>query len=435
MNTQRVTVIGAGLAGVEAALQLARRGVPVRLVEMKKIRKSPAHNREDFAELVCSNSFRSDSLENAAGVLKVELRLLGSAVMAAADASAVPAGSALAVDRENFSARLTDTVRTHPLIEVIDEEATRIPDGPVIIATGPLTSDALFAAIRELTGEDALYFFDAAAPIIEAESIDMTKAYFKSRYDKGEAAYINCPMTRGEYDAWYDALMQAETVPVKDYEMKVFEGCMPFEEMAKRGKETLLYGPMKPVGLETPDGSRPHAVVQLRRDDAAATLYNIVGFQTHLTFPEQRRILRMIPGLENVRIARYGVMHRNSFINAPRILDAFYRVKKDPRIMIAGQLSGVEGYVESVGSGLVAGVTMARIVRGMSPIVFPTVSVLGAHARYLAESNPTDFQPMNANFGLFPPLETKQRKYQRKTMYAERAIASIRTLIGEGILD
>ncbi|HAQ57049.1 MAG TPA: methylenetetrahydrofolate--tRNA-(uracil(54)-C(5))-methyltransferase (FADH(2)-oxidizing) TrmFO [Acholeplasmatales bacterium] len=435
MTSPFVTVIGAGLAGVEAAYQLARRGIRVRLVEMKKIKKSPAHMLDGFAELVCSNSLGSDSLQNANGILKEELRLLGSIVIKIADEVRVPAGSALAVDRLGFSERLTAAIRSEPLIEIIDAEATSIPDGHVIIATGPLTSDAMFEALQKLTGEDTLYFYDAAAPIVEFDSIDMSKAYFKSRYDKGEATYINCPMTKAEYDMWYDELVKAECVEAKEFELKVFEGCMPFEEMAKRGRETLLYGPMKPVGLEIAHEKRSHAVVQLRRDNAAATLYNIVGFQTHLTFPEQRRILRMIPGLENARFARYGVMHRNSFLNAPKILDRYYRVKTTPRIYIAGQLSGVEGYVESVGSGLAAALNMARQIRGWDPIAFPDESVIGALARYLANTAISDFQPMNANFGLFPPLETRTQRQQRKTIYGERALAAIRQMIGDGILD
>ncbi|MDP3129719.1 MAG: methylenetetrahydrofolate--tRNA-(uracil(54)-C(5))-methyltransferase (FADH(2)-oxidizing) TrmFO [Bacillota bacterium] len=435
MTSPFVTVIGAGLAGVEAAYQLARRGIRVRLVEMKKIKKSPAHMLDGFAELVCSNSLGSDSLQNANGILKEELRLLGSIVLKIADEVRVPAGSALAVDRLGFSELLTAAIQSEPLIEIVDAEATSIPEGHVIIATGPLTSDAMFEALQKLTGEDALYFYDAAAPIVEFDSIDMSKAYFKSRYDKGEATYINCPMTKAEYDMWYDELVMAECVEAKEFELKVFEGCMPFEEMAKRGRETLLYGPMKPVGLEIAHEKRSHAVVQLRRDNAAATLYNIVGFQTHLTFPEQRRILRMIPGLENARFARYGVMHRNSFLNAPKILDRYYRVKTTPRIYIAGQLSGVEGYVESVGSGLAAALNMARQIRGWDPIAFPDESVIGALARYLANTAISDFQPMNANFGLFPPLETRTQRQQRKTIYGERALAAIRQMIGDGILD
>ncbi len=435
MSYPQVTVVGAGLAGVEAAYQLAIRGIPVQLVEMKKIKKSPAHHLDGFAELVCSNSFRSDSLENAAGLLKAELRELGSIVMQVADATAVPAGSALAVDRIGFSERLTELIRSNPEITVVDAEATAIPDGPVILASGPLTSDALFAAIHTLTGEDALYFFDAAAPIIEFDSIDMNKAYFKSRYDKGEATYINCPMTEAEYDRWHREVLTAECVVTKAFEWKVFEGCMPFEEMARRGRLTLAYGPMKPVGLETADGKRPFAVVQLRQDDAAASLYNIVGFQTHLTFPEQRRILRMIPGLENAVFARYGVMHRNAFINAPKIIDEHYSMKKDPRIFFAGQLSGVEGYIESVGSAMVAALNMARFVRNMPPLTFPPVTAIGSQAKYLATAAPASFQPMNANFGLFPPLGFSHRHHDRRTLYAERALAAIRLLKKEGSLE
>lgn len=435
MNPSTVIVVGAGLAGVEAAYQLARRGIPVRLLEMKKLRRTPAQHADGFAELVCSNSLGNDSTDTANGVLKEELRILGSLVVRIADETRVPAGSALAVDRTRFSERLTDVIRSHPLIEVVDEEATSIPDGWTIIATGPLTSDAMFAALNAFTGEDALHFFDAAAPIVEFDSIDMTKAYFKSRYDKGDATYVNCPMTASEYAAWYDELIRAECVPIREFELKVFEGCMPFEEIARRGPQTLVYGPMKPVGLELKGEKRPYAVVQLRQDDAAATLYNIVGFQTHLTFPEQRRIIRMIPGLENARFARYGVMHRNAFLNAPKVLDRYYRVKRDPRVFVAGQLAGVEGYVESVGSGMVAAVNMARVVRGLPPIAFPEESVLGAQARYLATTSPADFQPMNANFGLFPPLETRQMRQERKHIYAARAIASIRAMIGDGILD
>ncbi|HRY77181.1 MAG TPA: methylenetetrahydrofolate--tRNA-(uracil(54)-C(5))-methyltransferase (FADH(2)-oxidizing) TrmFO [Candidatus Izemoplasmatales bacterium] len=429
MNDSPVHVIGAGLAGVEAAHQLAHKGIPVYLHEMKKIRKSPAHQSESFAELVCSNSFRSDSIDNAVGLLKEELRLCGSLVMQAADATRVPAGSALAVDRSAFSEWLTRAIRSNPLIQVIDEEVTAIPDGFVILATGPLTSDALFAALRQKTGIDTLYFFDAAAPIVEADSIDTTIAYRKSRYDKGEATYLNCPMTKAEYDAWYEELIRAECVIPKEYELKVFEGCMPFEEMARRGKETLLYGPMKPVGLEKPDGSRPYAVVQLRQDNLSASMYNLVGFQTHLTFPEQRRILRMIPGLQNAEIIRYGVMHKNTFLNAPLILNEQYQMKNDFRVFVAGQLSGVEGYVESVGSGMVAALNMANLVRKMPLVTFPTVTALGAHAHYLAHTEPAFFQPMNINHGIFPPIPGKHQKRTRKSLFAERSLAALRSLL------
>jgi methylenetetrahydrofolate--tRNA-(uracil-5-)-methyltransferase len=435
MSIPFVTVIGAGLAGVEASYQLAKRGISVKLYEMKKVKKSPAHKLDTFAELVCSNSLRSDSLENAAGLLKEELRMLDSLVMKAAQATQVPAGSSLAVDRTEFSRFLTAATKSNPLIEVIDEEVTAIPSGYVIIATGPLTSDALFAAIKKLTGEDTLYFFDAAAPILEAETIDMNVAYLKSRYDKGEATYINCPMTRTEYDLWYDELMKAECVVPKDFEMKVFEGCMPFEEMAKRGKETLLYGPMKPVGLEKPDGSRPYAVVQLRQDNLSASLYNIVGFQTHLTFPEQVRIIRMIPGLAIAKIVRYGVMHKNTFINAPKIINEHYQVKAEPRIFFAGQLSGVEGYLESTGSGMIAGINMAKLVKNQPLLTFPPVSALGSQAHYLANTDPRYFQPMNVNHGIFPPLTGKHPKKDRKRLYADRSIQAIKAMTEAGLLD
>jgi methylenetetrahydrofolate--tRNA-(uracil-5-)-methyltransferase len=431
----QVTVIGAGLAGVEASHQLARRGIPVKLYEMKKIKNNPAQHSEGFAELVCSNSLRSDSLENAVGLLKEELRRLDSLVLRAAEATRVPAGSALAVDRTAFSEYLTREIRNHPLIEIVEEEVLEIPEGYVIIATGPLTTDALFGAIKRMTGEDTLYFFDAAAPIIETDSIDMNIAYFKSRYDKGEATYLNCPMTRAEYDHWYEELLHAECVVPKEFEMKVFEGCMPFEEMAKRGRETLLYGPMKPVGLERPDGSRPYAVVQLRQDNLSASMYNVVGFQTHLTFPEQQRILRMIPGLENAKIFRYGVMHKNTFLNAPKILNACYQFKADPRIFFAGQLSGVEGYVESVGSAMIAALNMANLVRGKALHPFPETTALGAQAFYLAHTDPKDFQPMNVNHGIFPPILDKHSKRIRKSLFAERSLQALKEMMEAGLFD
>ncbi len=427
MNRKQVHVIGAGLAGVEAAYQLAKRGIPVLLHEMKPHQKSPAHSLDSFAELVCSNSFRSDSMENAAGVLKAELRLLDSIILRAADLFRVPAGSALAVDREQFSAYLTEQIAKHPLITVIAEEVVAIPDEPTILATGPLTTAPLFAALQKKTGAESLYFFDAAAPIVELESINLDIAYYKSRYDKGEATYLNCPMTKEQYDAWFDALIAAECVVPKEFEMKVFEGCMPFEEMARRGRETLLYGPMKPVGLRTPDGNRPYAVVQLRQDNLLKTLYNVVGFQTHLTFPEQRRILRMIPGLENVSIVRYGVMHKNTFVNAPTLLNETYQLRNHPDLFIAGQLFGVEGYVESVGSGMVAGINMARRILGLSPAVFPRETAIGVQAHYLANAEPELFQPMNINFGLFVPLAEDTYKSARKRKYAERALTALTT--------
>lgn len=355
--------------------------------------------------------------------------------MKAAEATKVPAGSSLAVDREAFSDYLTEATKNNPLIQIFDEEVTKIPEGYVIIATGPLTSEGLFSSIKEMTGEESLYFFDAAAPIIERESINTDIAYFKSRYDKGEATYINCPMTEPEYDHWYSELINAETVKQKEFELKVFEGCMPFEEMARRGKEVLLFGPMKPVGLEKPDGTRPYAVVQLRQDNLAASMYNIVGFQTHLTFPEQTRIIRMIPGLENARFFRYGVMHKNSFINAPKIINEHYQVKNNPRVFIAGQLSGVEGYVESTGSGLLAGMNMARLVQNRELIDFPTVTALGSQAYYISHCNPHDFQPMNANHGIFPIIEGKHSKRERHMLFATRSIEAIKQMMGAGLFD
>lgn len=435
MQELKATVVGAGLAGVEAAWQLAKRGIAVDLYEMKKHAKSPAHSMTSFAELVCSNSLRSDSLENAVGVLKEELRRMDSIVMKAADMTRVPAGSALAVDRIAFSETLTGWIRNHPLIRVIDEEVEKVPTSPVILATGPLTSPRLYDSLRAFTGREYLYFFDAAAPIVELDSINLDVAYFKSRYDKGEATYLNCPMTKDEYDRWYEELIKAECVVPKDFEMKVFEGCMPFEEMAKRGKETLLYGPMKPVGLRTPKDERPYAVVQLRQDNLIGTLYNVVGFQTHLTFPEQKRILRMIPGLENVRIVRYGVMHRNSFVNAPALLDATYQMKDHPGMYVAGQLSGVEGYVESTGSGLIAGIALSRRLRGLEARPFPVDSAIGAQAHYIANADPATFQPMNVNFGIFPPLTGVQSKTDRKRHYGERALQAIANWKDGGCLD
>ncbi len=431
-----VTVIGAGLAGVEASYQLAKRGIPVKLYEMKKVKKSPAHQLDSFAELVCSNSFRSNDLMNAAGLLKEELRRLDSIIMKAAEISKVPAGSALAVDRHVFSNYLTNIIRNHPLIEVIDEEITSLPSTPCIIATGPLTSDALFTHIKELTGEDTMYFYDAAAPIIEYDSIDMSKAYFKSRYDKGEATYINCPMTKEEYDVWYKEVINAECVIPKEFELKIFEGCMPFEEMAKRGELTLLYGPMKPVGLGKEDGHRPYAVVQLRQDNVAGSLYNIVGFQTHMTFGEQQRIIRLIPGLEKARIVRYGVMHMNSFINAPKVINRYYQTKRFPYYFIAGQLSGVEGYLESTGSGWLAGFNMTNYILNKPFVNMPRETALGAQAYYLENASPTDFQPMNINFGLFPETTGRfKSKKDKKLQIVKRSISLINQMMEEHLFD
>ncbi|MEB3101175.1 FADH(2)-oxidizing methylenetetrahydrofolate--tRNA-(uracil(54)-C(5))-methyltransferase TrmFO [Ferviditalea candida] len=427
-ETQKVTVIGAGLAGSEAAWQIASRGVSVVLYEMRPLRKTPAHHTERFAELVCSNSLRANGLTNAVGVLKEEMRQLNSLIMQSADRNAVPAGGALAVDRESFSSDVTEALRNHPLIEVRNEEVTRIPDGIAVVATGPLTSPALSEHLQEWIGEEYLYFFDAAAPIVEKDSIDMSKVYLASRYDKGEASYINCPMTEEEFDAFYEALVSAETVPVKDFEKEIyFEGCMPIEVMAKRGKQTVLFGPMKPVGLIDPrTGKIPFAVVQLRQDNAAGTLYNLVGFQTHLKWGEQKRVFSLIPGLEGAEFVRYGVMHRNTFINSPKLLEPTYQSKKRSNLFFAGQMTGVEGYVESAAAGLIAGFNAARLAMGESCVVFPNETAIGSMAYYITTADPANFQPMNANFGLFPPLETKIRNKKLKNeRIAQRALESI----------
>lgn len=422
-----VNVIGAGLAGSEAAYQLAKRGIQVKLYEMRPVKNTPAHHTQNFAELVCSNSLRADGLANAVGVLKEEMRILDSLIMKAADANAVPAGGALAVDREGFSGQITEFLSNHPNIEVIREELTEIPEGPTIVATGPLTSDALSAYIREMTGHNSFYFYDAAAPIIEKDSINFDKVYLKSRYDKGEAAYLNCPMSEEEFNAWHEALINAEVVPVKEFEKEVFfEGCMPIEVMAKRGRQTVLFGPMKPVGLEDPKtGETPYAVVQLRQDNAAGTLYNLVGFQTHLKWGEQKRIVQMIPGLENAEIVRYGVMHRNSFINSPVLLRPTYQFKTREDLFFAGQLTGVEGYVESAASGMVAGINMAKYMLGEELIEFPRETAMGSMAYYITHTSQYGFQPMNANFGLFLDLPGRVKKKEKKALYAARAIEKI----------
>ena len=432
MTEKIVNVIGAGLAGSEAAWQIAKRGVKVRLYEMRPVKQTPAHHTDKFAELVCSNSLRANGLTNAVGVIKEEMRILDSVIMAAADKCAVPAGGALAVDRHEFAAYVTETVKNHPLVEVINEEVTEIPDGITVIATGPLTSPALAEKVKELTGEEYLYFYDAAAPILEKDSINMDKVYLKSRYDKGEAAYLNCPMTKEEFDAFREALITAECAPLKEFEKeKYFEGCMPIEVMAARGEKTMTFGPMKPVGLEDPKtGKRPYAVVQLRQDDAAGTLYNIVGFQTHLKWPEQKRVFSMIPGLENLEIVRYGVMHRNTFINSPRVLAQTYQLKARPNLFFAGQMTGVEGYVESAGSGLIAGVNAARLALGQELLYFPHETALGAMARYITHTDGKNFQPMNVNFGLFPDLgERIKSKPERYERHANRALETIRNFV------
>lgn len=421
---KKVTIVGAGLAGCEACWQLVKRGIPVRLIEMRPKKSSPAHQSDAFAELVCSNSLRSDSLLNAVGILKEEMRQFDSLIMRMADTHRVPAGSALAVDRKNFSKAITDTLCSHPLVEVVHEEICEIPEGPVIIASGPLTSDSLSQAIQRLTKEEYFHFYDAAAPIIEKDSIDFTKAYVKSRYDKGEAAYINCPMSKEEFDHFYQELIHAETAHLHDFEETYFEGCMPFEEMARRGEKTLLFGPMKPVGLETPDGKLPYAVVQLRQDNAVATLYNIVGFQTHLKWGEQKRILSMIPGLENVSIVRYGVMHRNSYLCSPKVLRPTYQHIERDDLFFAGQLTGVEGYVESAASGLLAGLNMANLIRGKECVELPSTCVMGSMAQYITHASPKYFQPMNANFGIMQ-LEGKVKKKDCKEAVAKQALAVI----------
>ncbi|TFE02747.1 FADH(2)-oxidizing methylenetetrahydrofolate--tRNA-(uracil(54)-C(5))-methyltransferase TrmFO [Jeotgalibacillus salarius] len=423
-----VNVIGAGLAGSEAAWQIAERGIAVDLYEMRPVRQTPAHHTDKFAELVCSNSLRANSLTNAVGVLKEEMRTLDSVIISAADASSVPAGGALAVDRHEFAGYVTEKVKNHPNVTVHSEEITEIPEGPTIIATGPLTTEGLAESIKKLTGEEYLYFYDAAAPILEKDSIDMDKVYLKSRYDKGEAAYLNCPMTEEEFNRFHDALIEAEVVPLKEFEKEIyFEGCMPVEVMASRGRKTLLFGPMKPVGLEDPKtGKRPYAVVQLRQDDAAGTLYNIVGFQTHLKWGPQKEVVRMIPGLENAEIVRYGVMHRNTFINSPSVLKSTYQLKAREDLFFAGQMTGVEGYVESAASGLIAGINAARLIKGEDPLLFPAETAMGSMARYITQADMKNFQPMNANFGLFPDLgERIKNKKERAEKHAERAIETI----------
>lgn len=421
-QNQTVHVIGAGLAGVEAAYQVAKNGINVKLYEMRPVKMTPAHHTGNFAELVCSNSLRGDNFNNAVGVLKNEMEKLDSVIIKFARKNSVPAGGALAVDREAFSKAVTDFISNHPLIEVIHEEVTTLPEGPTIIASGPLTSDALSNEIKDLLGEEYFYFFDAAAPIIEKESVNFDIAYYKSRYDKGENEYINCPMTEEEFNLFYDELMKAEVVKPKDFEEKFFEGCMPFEEMARRGKQTLLFGPMKPVGLSKPDGTRPYAVVQLRQDNVQASLYNIVGFQTHLTWPEQKRIIHLIPGLENATFVRYGVMHRNSFICSPKYLNQDYSLKNHEGLYIAGQITGVEGYVESAQSGMVAGMNMVRYLNKQESIIFPRETVMGALSYYITHCEAEHFQPMKANFGILPDLETRVKKKLRKETYANRAV-------------
>jgi methylenetetrahydrofolate--tRNA-(uracil-5-)-methyltransferase len=423
-----VTIVGAGLAGCEAAWVLAERGLPVRLVEMKPQHYSPAHSSPGLAELVCSNSLRGADLSNAVGLLKEELRRCGSLIMQAADATRVPAGGALAVDRELFSRFVTEQIAGHPLIELVREEVTTLPtDGLMVIATGPLTSDALAAELFTLIG-DRLYFYDAIAPIVSAESLDRSKIYAASRYGKGDPDdYLNCPLDQEQYTVFITELKAAEKVVPHVFEKVVhFDGCMPIEEMAERGDETLRFGPMKPVGLPDPvTGKEPWAVIQLRAENSEKTLYNLVGFQTKMTWPEQRRVFRMIPGLEQAEFARLGVMHRNTFINAPALLLPTQQLKSDPRILFAGQITGVEGYVESAGSGFLAGLTVAALATGVEPFVPPLETALGALIHHITNADVRHFQPMNVNYGLFSPLEGRARKKDRKLLLAERALAAL----------
>lgn len=438
-----VTIIGAGLAGCEAAYQAARLGADVVLYEMKPKKMTPAHSYKGFAELVCSNSLRSADITSGVGLLKEELSRMGSLIMEAAKATSVPAGGAMAVDRTAFSDYITEKIRTNPHIRIVEEEVTEIPeDGVTVIATGPLTSDALAGKIAELVGGKQLSFFDAAAPIVDFSTIDMDKAFFASRYGKGTPDYINCPMNKEEYTAFYEALITAEEAHLHDFEkgekLKVFEGCMPVEVMARRGEDTLRFGPMKPVGISRPGTEEKYyAVVQLRKEDREGTMYNLVGFQTHLTFPEQRRVFRMIPGLENAAFLRYGVMHRNTFLHSPMLLNADYSMRERENLFFAGQMTGVEGYVESAASGFVAGIAAARRSLGTGVTLFPNTTMIGAMARYVSEGGTAAFQPMNANFGIIPnpPEKIRGGKKIRYAFYAQRALDVIDNLIDKGFLN
>ena len=403
---KKVTVLGAGLAGCECAWQLAKRGIEVRLYEMKPNKMTPAHSSEYFAELVCSNSLRSDELTNAVGLLKAEMRKMGSLIMESADSNRVAAGGALAVDREGFSRYITDKIKSCPNIELVPEEATDFPAGELVVATGPLTSDALAEKLEKLCNCTGLHFYDAVAPIVTLESVDMDSAFFASRYDKGTADYVNCPMNEVEYKAFVKELVSAKEAPVHGFDDGgVFEGCMPVEVMARRGEETLRFGPLKPVGLRDPrTGKDNYAVVQLRRDNADGTIYNLVGFQTHLTWGEQKRVFSMIPALKNAEFVRYGVMHRNTYLNSPQLLDRYYRLKSDPRISFAGQMTGVEGYVESAASGMLVGIETAARLLELEPVDFPQETAIGALGLYISGGSVGDFQPMNINFGIITPL-------------------------------
>lgn len=422
----KINIIGAGLAGCEACYYLSKKGYEINLFEMRPGQMTPAHKTGKFAELVCSNSLRSDSLENACGILKKEMELLDSLIIKAARLHKVEAGGALAVDREGYSEYITEFIKRLPNVHIMYEEVKKIDvTVPTIIATGPLTSGDLCNEIKHLFGCDDFYFFDAQAPIIYADSINYDKVYLKSRYDKGIASYYNCPFTKEQFDAFYHELIHAEGVEPKDFELKVFEGCMPVEVMAKRGPQTLTFGPMKPVGLKTPAGEKPYAVVQLRQDDAAKEMYNLVGFQTHLKFPEQKRVFQMIPGLENCRFAKYGRMHKNTYINAPKILNPTFQTKQYPNIFFAGQISGVEGYVESAASGIYAAINMDRFLNEKELIVFPKSTVMGSMAHYICNANSEGFQPMNANFGIMEDLTVAHKKKDRKSLYAQRAIMTM----------
>ena len=432
----KVKVVGAGLAGSEAAWQLAQRGVAVELYEMKPRKMTPAHHADTFAELVCSNSFRGDRLENAVGLLKEELRRLGSLILTCAEATRVEAGGCLAVDRQGFSRMVTDKIRSHPNITVVEEELTQVPEGPVIIATGPLTSDALSEAIGAYFGEDYLHFYDAAAPLVAAESVDMTKAWWQSRYDRGTPDYVNCSMNKEAYEAFVRELVSAQEAEAHGFEDKnVFEGCMPVEVMARRGPDTLRFGPLKPVGLIDPaTGKEPYAVVQLRQDNSAKSIYNLVGFQTHLKFPEQKRVFSMIPALRNAEFVRYGVMHRNTFLQSPKLLDRFYRDRRNPLVAFAGQMTGVEGYVESAASGFLAAVAMAAQVQGRPLPEFPKETAIGALSLYISDENITHFQPMNVNFSIISPLGQRIRKKAEKNLaIANRSLEIIDRMVEAGI--
>lgn len=428
-----INVVGGGLAGCEAAYQLLKRGFRVRLYEMRGVRNTPAHKTDALAELVCSNSLKSDRLDTGSGLLKEELRRLDSLLLRCAYECAVPAGGALAVDRGAFSAAVGRALDRFETFELIRREVVELPlDGPTIVATGPLTSDALGEQIERLCGKQALHFYDAVAPIVAADSIDYDKAFFAARYGKGDADYLNCAMDKAEYTAFYEALIAAERAPLHDFELNVFEGCMPIEVMAARGVDTMRYGPLRPVGIRTPQGGRPYAVVQLRKENTAGTAYNLVGFQTNLLFGAQKRVFRMIPGLENAEFARYGVMHRNTFLDAPRLLDAGFALKSNPELYFVGQMTGVEGYMESVASGLIGALDLASRLRGGAKVVLPSTTTIGQLQRHVSTPN-ADFQPMNANFGILPPLENPARdKKERKMQYARRAIADLEAYLANG---